>query len=93
MEFGLTGKTVIVTGGSSNIGRSISLAFGQEGCNVVVADIDQSQAEKVKKDIELFLTVPFSACLYMTSKAIFWMPIRQLWTFWAIQKRKWPQSI
>jgi len=53
MELGLTGKTVIVTGGSSNIGRSISLAFGQEGCNVVIADIDQSQAERVNKDIEM----------------------------------------
>ena len=53
MQLGLAGKTVIVTGGSSNIGRSIALAFAREGCNVVIADIDQTQAEKVKKDIEM----------------------------------------
>jgi len=53
LDLGLKGKTVIVTGGSSNIGRSISIAFGREGCNVAIADIDEHQAEKVMKEIEL----------------------------------------
>jgi len=52
MDLGLAGKTVIVTGGSSNIGRSIAIAFGAEGCNVVIADIDDVQGEKVKGEIE-----------------------------------------
>lgn len=47
MELGLAGKTVIVTGGASNIGRAISLSFASEGSNVVVADIDEAQAKKV----------------------------------------------
>jgi len=47
MELGLAGKTVIVTGGASNIGRSISLAFSREGCNVAIVDLDAPQAEKV----------------------------------------------
>jgi len=47
MEYGLKGKTVIVTGGASNIGREITLSFAREGANVVLADIDTAQAEKV----------------------------------------------
>ena len=44
MDLGLAGKTVIVTGGASNIGRAISLGFAKEGANVVVADWDHAQA-------------------------------------------------
>ncbi len=47
MDLGLAGKTVIVTGGGSNIGRGISLTFAGEKCNVVIAEIDQGQGEKV----------------------------------------------
>jgi len=47
MELGLKGKTVIVTGGASNIGRSISLAFAKEDSNVVIAEIDEGQGKKV----------------------------------------------
>lgn len=46
MELGLTGKTVIVTGGASNIGRGISFAFARERANLVIADIDEAQAAK-----------------------------------------------
>ncbi|ELZ85547.1 short-chain dehydrogenase/reductase SDR [Haloferax elongans ATCC BAA-1513] len=34
----LNAKTAVVTGGASGIGRSISMAFAREGCDVVVAD-------------------------------------------------------
>lgn len=47
MDLGLNGKTVIVTGGSSNIGRGILLGFAAEGCNIVNADIDTEQGQKV----------------------------------------------
>lgn len=46
MELGLRGKTVIVTGGASNIGHGIVMAFAKEGANVVIADIDEAQAQK-----------------------------------------------
>lgn len=49
MELGLAGKTVIVTGGASNVGRGIVLAFAGEGSDIVIADIDQVQAEKTAK--------------------------------------------
>ncbi len=47
MELGLKGKTVIVTGGGSNIGRAVFLAFMSEGCNVVNAELDEVQGQKV----------------------------------------------
>lgn len=47
MELGLRGKTAIVTGGASNIGREITLLLAQNGTNVVLADIDTDQADKV----------------------------------------------
>ncbi|MDD5759687.1 MAG: SDR family NAD(P)-dependent oxidoreductase [Desulfobulbaceae bacterium] len=47
METGLAKKTVVVTGGGSNIGRAISLAFAGEGANVVITDLDEAQGKKV----------------------------------------------
>lgn len=52
MDLKLTGKTAIVTGGASNIGRAITLTFAQEGANVVIADFDEPQAQKVAKETE-----------------------------------------
>ncbi len=40
MDMGLKGKTVIVTGASSNIGRGILLGFAQEGAQLVAAQRD-----------------------------------------------------
>jgi NAD(P)-dependent dehydrogenase (short-subunit alcohol dehydrogenase family) len=37
----LTGKTAVVTGASSGMGRSFALRFAKAGMNVVVADIDE----------------------------------------------------
>ncbi len=47
MDLGLKKKSVIVTGGGSNIGRGIVLAFAQEGANITLADIDEQQANTV----------------------------------------------
>lgn len=40
------GRTVIVTGGASGIGRGIATAFGRESANVVVADRDYEGGEE-----------------------------------------------
>ena len=50
MELGLKGKTAIVTGGGSNIGRGIVLALAKEGCNVVNAEISEKQGAKVAEE-------------------------------------------
>ena len=38
------GKTVIVTGGASGIGRACALAFAAEGGAVVIADVEIGRA-------------------------------------------------
>jgi 2-hydroxycyclohexanecarboxyl-CoA dehydrogenase len=50
MDLGLEGRTVIVTGGASNIGRGIVLGFAAEGAAVYLADIDVPQANRVAKE-------------------------------------------
>ena len=46
MDLNLKGKSVIVTGGGSNIGRAIGLAFAREGAHLTIAEIDSGQGEK-----------------------------------------------
>ncbi len=50
MDLGLTGARVIVTGGGSNIGRGIVHAFARESSRILVADVDGTQAERVRKE-------------------------------------------
>ena len=50
MDLSLAGKTVIVTGGGSNIGRAISLTFAREGANLVVAELKADFGEKVVQE-------------------------------------------
>ncbi|MBV1879010.1 MAG: SDR family oxidoreductase [Pseudomonadales bacterium] len=47
MDLELAGKSVIVTGGASNIGRAITLGFAREGAKITIAELDLEQAEKV----------------------------------------------
>ena len=50
MDLGLAGARVVVTGGASNIGRGIVHEFATEGARVVINDIDEPQAEKVRAE-------------------------------------------
>jgi len=40
----LDGKTDIVTGGASGIGEATALLYAENGCNVVISDLNDERA-------------------------------------------------
>ena len=46
------GKTAIVTGGAQGLGKAISLRLAEEGCNVVVADIQEQGIIQTEDQIQ-----------------------------------------
>ena len=51
MAGSLAGKTAIVTGSTSGIGRATAILFGQEGANVVVTGRRTALGEQVVQEI------------------------------------------
>src|SRR5262245_16731869 len=47
----LQGKTALVTGATSNIGRAIAVAFAREGAHVVVSGRDTARGDAVVAEI------------------------------------------
>jgi NAD(P)-dependent dehydrogenase (short-subunit alcohol dehydrogenase family) len=45
MDYRLTGKRVLITGGATGIGRAIAAAFLQEGASVTVSGLQQSEVD------------------------------------------------
>lgn len=51
MDFGLSGKTVVVTGGARGIGRAICLGLANEGANIGILDLLIDGAEETAQMI------------------------------------------
>ncbi len=49
--FRLDGKTALITGGGSGIGRAIAIRFAQQGAAVEILDVDEPAAQAVVKEI------------------------------------------
>ena len=41
------GKTAVITGGASGVGRSIAFGLGRAGANVVIGDVDATAMEAI----------------------------------------------
>ncbi|HBD63525.1 MAG TPA: NAD(P)-dependent oxidoreductase [Clostridiales bacterium] len=51
----LKGKTAVITGGDSGIGRAVAVAYAKEGCNVaIVYNIADDDANETKKAVESY---------------------------------------
>lgn len=62
MELGLTGKTVIISGAASGIGRACARAFAEEGANLALIDIDERAGSALER--ELAAEVP---CIFVSA--------------------------
>ena len=49
--FDLTGKTAVITGGGSGIGKATCLLFAKQGAVINVVDINEEQAKETTKEI------------------------------------------
>src|SRR5271163_1618884 len=76
---GLAGKTVIVTGAAQGIGRAYARRFRDEGCNVVLADLNADKGRGVLAEVTdagakaIFCTTDVSSeasCKQMVDEAL-----------------------
>lgn len=49
MQF--AGKTAIVTGGAKGLGKSFAMALSSRGCAVLIADVDEAELTRTRKEI------------------------------------------
>ena len=50
--FDMTGKNVLITGGSRGLGRAMALAFAERGANLIIASRKLENCEAVAKEVE-----------------------------------------
>src|SRR5262245_20251730 len=63
------GKTIIITGAASGIGRAAALIFAREKANVVCADIDEAGVEKTAEKINEIGSQALALAIDVTKRA------------------------
>ena len=58
----LKGQTAIITGGGQGLGEALARRLDREGCNVIVADINEEAAKKVAADLNHAIAVKVDVC-------------------------------
>ena len=51
LDWGLTGKTVIITGGTGAIGRAVAHGFAEAGAKVAILDLDQTACDATARSL------------------------------------------
>jgi len=63
------GKTIVITGAASGIGRATALIFAREGANVVCADIDEDGVEKTVEAVNKLGAQSLALTIDVTKRA------------------------
>jgi len=58
----LKNKTILITGGTKGIGRSICTDLAKQGSNVIILARTQSDLQKVKKELSIFSNISTFQC-------------------------------
>ena len=68
--FGLEGKVAIITGAGNGLGKALATRLSDEGCKLVIADIDYDGARKVADSLENAVAVKADVTDFSQCKAI-----------------------
>ena len=80
------GKTIIITGAASGIGRATALIFAREGANVVCADINEAGAQATASEVNGKVSQALALAVDVTSRqAVSAMVERALAAFGSVQ--------
>jgi FlaA1/EpsC-like NDP-sugar epimerase len=52
MDFNLKGKVVGITGSAGGIGKELAEGFAQEGCKLILCDINAEKMQETKEEFE-----------------------------------------
>ena len=63
------GKTIVITGAGSGIGRATALIFAREGANVVCADIDEDGVKKTAEAVNKLGAQSLALTIDVTKRA------------------------